>query len=182
MSGVMLTKARRSQWLKILKLYYAAFPKEERKPFSVIYKMARQGKSDVWCVWSGGRFAGFAATINGPELVLLDYFAVESKLRGRGIGTEALKGLMAHYRDYGFFVEIEGTWEDSPEKAAREKRKQFYVNCGLVPMSVRAEVFGVKMELLGCRCTLDFAGYQRFYREQYNPWAAEHILPVFSEK
>ena len=182
MRKITLSKAAGLNWLRILKLYYSAFPKEERKPFSVIYKMARQGKSDVWCVFVDRQFAGFGATINGPELVLLDYFAVESKLRGRGIGTEALKGLMAHYRDYGFFVEIEGTWEDSPEKAAREKRKQFYVNCELVPMPVRAEVFGVKMELLGCRCTLDFAGYQRFYREQYNPWAAEHILPVLSEK
>lgn len=174
----MLTKAKGFQWLRILKLYYEAFPAEERKPFSIIYKMAKQGKSDVWYISSGDSFAGFAATINGPDLVLLDYFAVEAKQRGKGIGTEALKQLMDQYRDHGLFVEIEGTWEEGPDKAAREKRKQFYVNCGLEPIPVRAEVFGVNMELLGCRCSLDFDRYKAFYRDRYNPWAAEHILPV----
>jgi len=178
MGKTTLTKARGISWLQILRLYYEAFPREERKPFSIIYRMARQEKSDVWCVCSDGRFAGFAATINGPELVLLDYFAVDPRLRGMGIGTESLKQLMTRYRDRGIFVEIEGTWEDGPDKEAREKRKRFYVNCGLEPIPVRAEVFGVNMELLGCRCSLDFDGYRAFYRERYNPWAAEHILPV----
>lgn len=180
MEEITLTKAAGVSWLRIWKLYCAAFPAEERKPFSIIYKMARQGKSDVWCVHSNGSFSGFAVTINGPDLIMLDYFAVDARQRGKGIGAEALKQLMDHYRDKGIFVEIEGTWEPGPDKAARERRKKFYERCGMRPIPVRAEVFGVKMELLGCRCMLDFEGYRAFYRERYSAWAAEHILP--SEK
>ena len=179
MGNVSLSKVQRwGQWLQIWGLYQTAFPRAERKPFGIIYKMARQGKSDVWVIEDGGRFAGFATTINSAELVLLDYFAVECKLRSKGIGTAALGELMDFYPRQGIFVEIEDTAEPVQDKAIREKRKQFYRAVGMKELNVRAEVFGVNMELLGAGCSLDFDGYRDFYREHYNPWAAEHILPV----
>ena len=46
---------------------------------------AEKGKSDVWYCESGGQFAGLVITINGPDKILLDYLAVNSKMRGRGI-------------------------------------------------------------------------------------------------
>ena len=59
-----------------------------------------------------------------------------------------------------------------------ENEKEFYVNCDMVPMGTEADVFGVRMELLGIRCHLDFEGYRNFYRESLSPWAAEHIREV----
>ena len=37
--------------------------------------------------------SGFAATINGPGMVLIDYLAVEESLRGQGIGAMALEDM-----------------------------------------------------------------------------------------
>ena len=34
---------------------------------------------------------------------------------------------------------------------------------------------GVKMELLGWGTQMGFDSYKAFYRDHYNPWAAEHI-------
>ena len=114
-------------------------------------------------------------TIQSPDLILLDYFAVAESMRGKGIGTDALREFLSRNPDTGIFLEIESTKEDGPGGEAREKRKQFYENCGLEPLNVYAEVFGVPMELLGRGCKLDFDGYAAFYRDQYSPWAAEHI-------
>ena len=132
----------------------------------------------MWCVERDGKFAGLAFTINSPKLVLLDYFAVCKAHRGEGIGTAALVQLMEHYGDRGFFLEIESTFEDAPDIAARQKRKGFYLAAGLKPLNVEAILFGVRMELLGIRCSLDFDSYRAFYRDQYSPWAAKHIEPV----
>ena len=165
-------------WLALYRLYLQSFPASERKPFSIIRKMYRQGKGDVWCILRKGEFSGMVTTIQGKDQTLLDYFAVKKDARGQGIGTEALKRLLERYGDGGFFLEIESTREDSPDLSAREKRKSFYGSCGFVPMDVEAEVFGVRMELLGVNCRMDFADYRRFYREEYSPWAAEHILPA----
>ena len=162
----------------IFALYRSAFPPSERKPFSTIVKMARRGQADLWTFRRGGRFAGFAATVNGEKLVLLDYFAVKDDLRGQGLGSTALKKLMTHYENRGFFVEIESTFEDAQNLTQRQRRKEFYVNCGMEPMGTEADVFGVRMELLGIRCHVDFEDYRNFYRIYYSPWVAEHIKEV----
>ena len=173
-----MTRTKNWELPAIFALYRRAFPPSERKPFSIIVKMARTGRVDLWTFRRGGRFAGFAATVNGQEIVMLDYFAVKKALRGRGLGSAALKKLMEHYQNSGFFVEIESTFEAAENMIQRKRRKEFYVNCDMMPMGTEADVFGVRMELLGIRCHLDFEGYRNFYRESLSPWAAEHIKEV----
>lgn len=165
-------------WLRIWLLYLNAFPPSERKPFSRIRGMYNQGRADVWCVQDQGKFRGFAATVNGGDLILLDYFAVVKNARGQGIGTRAMALLLEQYHDRGFFVEIESTHEDCPDRAMREKRRQFYLSAGLQMLGVEARVFDVQMELLGIRCQMDWEDYRNFYRDRYSPWAAEHIEKV----
>ena len=173
-----ITGTKNRELPAIFALYRAAFPREERKPFSRITGMVKAGRADLWTIRKNGRFAGFAATVNGSDIVLLDYFAVKKSLRGRGVGSGALKMLMERYRDRGLFVEIESTLEPCGNPEQRRKRKEFYVNCGMMPMNTEADVFGVRMELLGVRCRMDFESYRNFYRDHYSSWAAEHIREV----
>lgn len=181
MNPVTLQKTKASELPMLYLLYLRAFPASERKPFGIIVKMAKEGRADLWTIRAHGRIAGFAATVNSPELVLLDYFAVRKSLRGRGVGSAALHLFLNQYPDRGVFVEIESTRELAENQVQREKRKRFYEACGMVSMGTEADVFGVRMELLGSRCRLDFEAYRNFYREHYNSWAAEHIRPVKEE-
>lgn len=162
-------------WLRLYRLYRQAFPASERKPFSIMVKMYRRGKTDLWSILRGGRFVGLAITINGKNAILLDYFAVEKSCRGMGIGSAALGLLRRAYVGRGVFLEIESVWEDAPDLEQRRKRKAFYLANGMEPMNVMVRLFGVKMELLGWDCRLDFSGYRAFYRDNYSPWAAERI-------
>lgn len=166
-----------SHWVQIYLLYRKAFPAAERKPFSIIFTMYRKGNTDLWCVFHRNQFAGFASTVNGDSLILLDYLAVSPQCRGSGIGTSALLQLLQKYPQHGLFVEIENTAPKGPDQSLRIRRKQFYLQCGMQSLDVTATVFGVSMELLGRNCQLDFSGYRNFYRTYYSPWAAEHIQP-----
>lgn len=161
-------------WLRLRLLYRQAFPRHERKPFKVIRRMHREGRTDVWLAEKAGRFAGLAATINS-DVILLDYFAIAPKLRGQGVGSAFLQALLEKYEGRGLFVEIEAADQDDPT-GEKHRRKQFYLRNGLSEMQVTAILFGVRMELLGRGCTLDFDGYREFYRTHYNPWAAEHVV------
>ena len=167
--------ANHLDWLRIRLLYRRAFPRYERKPFRIIRKMQQEGRTDVWLAEQDGHFAGLATTINAPDVILLDYLAVHEKRRSQGIGSAMLQGLLALYEGRGLFVEIEATDRDDPtgEKA---RRKAFYQRNGLTDMHVVAILFGVRMELLGRGCKMDFDGYQNFYRTYYNAWAAEHVV------
>lgn len=179
MNNVLLTPpSGLSQWLQLYALYRVSFPRAERKPFSVILSAYRKGRTDVWCILEGNRFLGFAATMNSPRLVMLDYLAISKKHRSQGIGTAAMHELMQRYGDRELILEIESPYEPGPDQERRQKRKQFYVNCGMRPLNVMAEVFGVKMELLGQNCEIDFQRYRSFYHDFYNPCSARHILPA----
>ena len=165
-------------WLRLYRVYREAFPPMERKPFGKIRKMYREGRADVWCLMVEGRFRGLATTVNGGDLILLDYFAITKGCRGQGFGTQAMKLLLETYDDKGFFLEIESTREQAQNLRERLRRKAFYENCGMLPMDTEADVFGIRMELLGVRCHLDIDGYRAFYRDHYSAWAAEHIREV----
>ena len=179
MHDIILTPPERlSDWLQLYVLYRRSFPRAERKPFLTILKKYRANSTDIWCIRRDDRFLGFAATMNSPRLVMLDYLAVSPGLRGQGIGSAALKDLMHRYADREFILEIESPYEPGPDQTLRQSRKRFYVNCGMIPLHIMAEVFGVKMELLGQNTTIDFERYRNFYRDFYKEWAAKHILPA----
>jgi len=162
-------------WLHIYRLYQAAFPASEKKPFSMIRAMYNKGKSDVWYCVENGKFSGLVITINGPDKILLDYLAVAKKRRGQGIGSKMLKKMREQYTGKGVFLEIEIVDEAADNYEERKRRKQFYLSNGMTPMKVFVELFGVNMELLGFDCYISFEEYRDFYRDNYNEWAAEHV-------
>lgn len=168
------------QKLKIHKLYLSSFPKNERKPFSMILKMQKSGKTDLWYIESNGKFIGMGATINGENLILLDYFAISKNCRGKGYGTEILGLLRNIYLDKGFFLEIEKTYSDAENYPERVRRKSFYLKCGMKELGTDAKLFGVDMELLGFDCSLNFDEYREFYRINYGEFAAKNIKRVTS--
>lgn len=166
------------QWMQIHRVYMKAFPRSERKPLSIIKSMQKTGKSDVWFFEKDGKFVGFAATINGDDLILLDYLAVNAKCRSRGVGSEILQILRRQYAGKGVFAEIELVPQNAGAQDIRRKRKQFYIKNGMCELNVCACVFGVDMELIGWDCRLDFSGYQDFYRDNYSEFAAKNLVPI----
>ena len=165
------------QLFRIRRLYKEAFPKCERKPFSIIKSMAKRGKTDLWYFEDEGGFAGLCATINGPDNILLDYLAVAKERRGSGIGTKMLKELLGYYKDYGVFLEIEELDDSAENSAERMRRREFYLRAGFTPMHTYVNLFGVNMELLGVGCQLNFDEYRSFYLNNYGQFAFDHILP-----
>ena len=112
-----------SQWAKIRKLYKKAFPRDERKPLSIIKSMQKSHKSDVWFFEKDGKFVGFAATINGDGIILLDYLAVDTEQRHTGIGSEILKTIRNKYVGKGVFAEIERV-EDNADNVDIKRKKE----------------------------------------------------------
>ena len=171
-----MTQAKgRIQWMRISRLYRQAFPKNERKPLSIIKRNQKLGKSDVWYFEEDGKFLGLATTVNGRGPVLVDYFAVVKGSRDKGHGGEMLDALIHHYRNRGFFGEIELAEEGAPDFIQRSRRKQFYLRHGLVPQKVYVDLFGVEMEVLAIGCEMDFEAYYSFYCENIGEIARKNV-------
>lgn len=170
-----LQAKRIGEFFKIKALYKRAFPIEERKPFGIIRRMQRLGKSDIWYFEEDGQFVGMAATINGEKEVLIDYLAVEKKHRGKGCGTRMITLLTKHYLPKDIFLEIEIPYEGAKNYDERKRRKDFYLRSGLCEMGTSANLFGVDMELLGTGRALSFDEYRNFYLTNYGKFAYDNI-------
>lgn len=168
------------EYIRLFALYQRAFPIEEKKPISMILKMQKRGKTDIWYFEEDGKFLGLAITINGEKNILIDYFAVSEKERGKGYGEIMLKSIISHYSGRGVFLEIEIPYEWAGNYTDRLRRRSFYTNrVGLVPMNTIAKLFGVDMELLGTDgCYLTYDEYRSFYLENYSRFAYDHITPA----
>ena len=171
----------RRDWKRIKKLYMSAFPKCERKPFAIIRYKQYKRAADVWMLEDAGEFIGLAITMNGPDLVLLDYFAIDDTKRGKGYGSKALKLLQERYAGYRFFLEIERTDVEADNIEERKRRKSFYLQNGMTELKVHAVLFGVKMELLGYQCEVNFEEYRNLYVSNYGNLAKKNVVKGVAE-
>lgn len=170
------TQKRISQ---VQELYLQSFPKEERKPFSLILAKREEGVSEILCAENtSGDMLGEAILIQQEDLVLLDYFAVAPEFRGSGIGSSILKQLQERYSGRRFLLEIESTQNPSDNHEQRLKRKRFYTKNGMKCMDYIVSVFDVEMEVLTFDCEVCFEQYRSIYEHVFGTKAAERIQLV----
>lgn len=158
-------------------LYMRAFPPAERKPFALIRRKCIKGDVEILAIETAdGAFAGEAITVKCGALVLVDYLAVSEEMRGRGVGSAALRLLRERYTGKRLFLEIESTKEENaPNAEQREKRKAFYLRNGLSCMPFRAVEFGVEMEILTFSGEVNFEDLHGLYKSVFGRAVAANI-------
>lgn len=162
---------------RIKRLYRAAFPRIERKPFRMILRQREKGEAELFAIATDdGEFAGLAVVVKNADIVMLDYFAVQPKLRGRGIGSKTLQMLISRYAGSRFILEIESVGS-SPcrDLEAREKRRRFYLNNGMTPAGFTAHVFFTDLEVLTAGKPVTFEEYRELYRSHLGERAMKMI-------
>ena len=161
---VKIEPAKPNEMTLVKTLYRSAFPKEERKPFWLIRKRAKQGSMEILTVSNDNCFAGLVITVLYRNLLLVDYFAISPEARGQGIGSQALKAICDRYQGKHLFLEIEKPREDAKNQAQRLQRKRFYLHNGFTECGVDTVLFGIEMELLCYRCSIHPEDYLALYR------------------
>ncbi len=171
-----LISATEEHYPRLQEIYLEAFPRAERKPFSAILRMQRQGIGDILAIMAGDALVGLATVIFKDDLVLLDYFAMDAACRGQGHGSAALQALLLRYPGKRFFLEIEESDPAAQNALQREKRKAFYLRHGLAESGMRVRLFGVEMEILTYECGLTFAEYHALYVRAIGKWLAGRMV------
>ena len=144
-----VNKKDRAEMKRMKKLFLTAFPPEERPPFRVLKRRAKENV-DWLAIEADGETAGFFYTLKRKDLYYLMFFAVEEKMRGRGIGEAALLQAIKRYSDKRLFLSIERPYEQGAENAeTRKRRKAFYLRCGFSETGREAREGSVIYEVLG---------------------------------
>lgn len=131
------------------------FPPSELKPLSSIFAMRARGEYDVLGAFEDGVLAAYALVYRPIQgrIHLLDYFAVEPALRGRGKGTALLQLLRRHYRQSAdaLMIECERP-KAAPDEAGARKRIRFYTQADAQLTPVRIWLFEVEYSILVLPC------------------------------
>ena len=148
------------------RLYLARFREDfvpsELRPWGSILRLMDQGAYSIFACKEAGEILAYAAFIQCPGALLLDYFAVGPARRGQGVGTAFFHGLQklpALGQASCLYIEAESL-ESAPtpqERETRRRRIQFYTRCGCVESPWYAYLFGVEYRIL----LLPLEGVQR---------------------
>ena len=162
---------------KIRELYERAFPKSEKKRFSLMLEKCSSGEMQIRAILGEENdFLGLAIFILHGRIALLDYFAIAEDKRGSGIGTDALEIIKGLFSDKILLLEI----EDSDEAGAdnfdeRVRREKFYTSRGMRIMPYRIMLFGVQMRVLTNGEPVDFNEYHRIFEDVFSPKSAQNV-------
>ena len=89
-------------------LYLSAFPKEERAPWWLLKRRAKQGRAEALAAMDDGRFAGMAYVVTLGDMAYLFYLAVEEGQRGRGTGGKIIAALRERFPDKRIYGDSAG--------------------------------------------------------------------------
>ena len=160
-----IIKATDETRIKLIEdLYLRAFPKAERKPFSLMVQKQQEGTMELLSIEEDKMFLGLAIFAHDKDIALLDYFAITDEMRGQGIGSRAIKALQKIYAGKRFVLEIETTKKPCDDLEMREHRKGFYLRNSLHTMDFDVNLFGVEMEVLSNADYLNFEEYLDVYK------------------
>lgn len=151
---------------RIKEVYVEAFPRSERKPFSIIEKNAEKGKMEILSIYDK-EFCGLVITANYSDIVLVDYFAVSESSRGNGVGSTVIPLIRNRYKDKKLFLEIELANPNASFDEQKSRRKRFYLKNGLKCADINVSLFGVPMEILTFGNDISVNDCKRLYRSLY---------------
>ncbi len=131
----------------IEKLYYEAFPKNEQIPLDEFLESTIDNMNTYIFTYKNN-FVGFCVTLLYENIVYLLYFAMSSKYRNRGFGSQALELIKKNNNNKVLVADIEQEQYDSTNKLQRIKRKKFYLRSGFTPTQITYVQQNVTFEIL----------------------------------
>lgn len=122
------------------------FPKDELKPLKSILQAVDKGWYKVYVAFHGDTILGYANVADCKGIMFLDYFAVNEKMRGTGIGTEFFRNLSCLTGSECILLEVESveSARNEEETELRKRRIAFYKRSGCIDTGCVYNVFGVE--------------------------------------
>lgn len=93
---------------RVEELYYNSFPPEERRPWNSVKSLLKREdiRYKIEVIQQNGKFVGFISSWDFGSFCYVEHFAVESSVRGNGIGAAAISQFVAKSQK-GVVLEVE---------------------------------------------------------------------------
>lgn len=136
---------------KVKKIYIESFDQNERFPFWLLKKCAKENNVKFNVINDKSEIIGFQYIVEYDDIAYLMYFAVEEEKRNKGYGIQILKDTSKKYNNLILSIE-------KPENELiniKYRRKQFYLRNGFVSTNKYIIDNNVEYEVLCTNCNLN---------------------------
>ncbi|OUP76715.1 hypothetical protein B5F08_10200 [Anaeromassilibacillus sp. An172] len=121
------------------------FPPEEIRPWDMFERSFSMGLYTGYGLYENEKLLSYATFTfsNNNDTILLDYYAVDSSLRGKGIGANFLSELSKKLQDKLILLEVENPKfsKNDDDLSVRTRRINFYKRCGAYLSNTTSKVF-----------------------------------------
>lgn len=132
----------------IKRIYFDAFPKNERMPFFMMILMSKLWNTQFLSFYDGDIPCGFIYFAVNRKMVFIMFLAVDESLRAKGYGSAILKEIKNRYPDKKIMVSIESCDDSAPDIEVRKRRKAFYRKNGYGETGYMIKLSGVVQEIM----------------------------------
>lgn len=167
-----LASATTAEIKQIKELYNTAFPKDERAPFGLMTRRARQGKGRMLAARDGDRFVGFAYIIENAACAYLFYLAIVPETRGAGYGSAILGKLREMYKGKRLFLARESLDPASDNYEQRVRRHEFYLRNGFEDLACKIREYKVTFDVMSIGGEIT----PEDYKEIMTPWCGKFLV------
>lgn len=148
------------------------FPADEIKPLKAILKGIDKGIYEPCGLFEDSELIGYAFFVKLGSDYLLDYLAVHSDMRNKGVGSTAVMLIADYLKEAdNVVVEVEDPdyATDPAEKDLQTRRYNFYLRNGCTDTGLRVKCFGVPFRILrmGPQQKEDHDKLWKLYQEFY---------------
>lgn len=130
---------------KLNNLAKEAFPTGEYFPPEDTIKIKN---SNLYALYDNDLFIGYMAIKTFKNMAYLFFLAIDSNLRSKGYGGQALKEFRKLYPNYQLVLDLELIDESAKNNNQRIRRKDFYIKNGYKKTGKGVYYFGVYYEIL----------------------------------
>ena len=170
-----IRKAEKKDMQAIQALYRLAFPRQERKPFSMLLRAQKRGV-EILVIEEEG-FAGMVVNLIDRDIVLIDYLAICPDKRGRGIGSQVLQAIRDYYPNCRIILEIEAIDPRAKNAQQRMQRKNFYLRNGFCENNMHVWIYRMDMEILYWGGSVTMEEYKQVIRKNFGQWTLTLLRP-----
>ena len=170
--------ARNEDYKDFKRLFFSAFPAEERQPYFFMKWTLKCRKGELLIAREDGCFIGFVFLVSYRDLVYLFFFAVEDGFRGRGYGSRILQLVKERCQGKRIFLAREPLDKHAENAVQRSKRWDFYMKNGFVDLPMKI------IEKNYCFDTMSVGGpvTVRDYNDLVINWVGKFLRPFVSMK
>lgn len=167
---------------KMKSLYFSAFPKNERCPYSILISRLKKNRGEFLAIYDNDAFIGIIYNIVFKDIVYIYYFAIEEIFRNKGYGSKVLTDIKEKYKDKRIILMAETLDEQASNYEERVNRNKFYNKNGFIYLGYTVREVDVIYDMLGyCIKTVHKEDYKDLIKFYFGKFMYNHLYKKISD-